>query len=133
MIFNFIVLSIGDVFEGILIVVIILVAIIFFAGIIPQWLSHMSGYGIRTRYGGKIADPSDWNNTKEGISILTKNIKETSVGVYEKIRKYNSSYSTRIQDKNEQKLDKLYIINDLKEKGIITHEEFDKLKKEILN
>lgn len=130
---NCIILSIGDIFEGILIVIVAFLGFFVLFGLIPQWLSHKSGYGIRTRFGGKIADPSDWNNTKEAFSTLTHNIKDSSINIYNKIRKYNASFPTLIQDRSVHKLDKLYIINDLKLKGIITEQEFDQLKNEILN
>jgi len=127
---TFIVLSIGDVFEGILMIVLVLVVLILL-GIFMQWISHISGYGIRTRFGGTIANPNDWKNTKEAVNSFAGNVKVVSTNVYDKIRNYNGVYFKRIQDKSENKLEKLYIINDLKERGIISEQEFDKLKNEI--
>lgn len=129
--------------EGIIVILIVLIALIFL-GLFMQWISHISGYRIKTRYGVTISDPRDWKNTTEVFNSINRNKKASSRKsiviekdpslniLYDKIARFNNSYSTRLQDKNEFTNDRLFIVEILMKKGIITEEESDILKVEML-
>lgn len=135
----------SDIAEGILIVVILFIALLFL-GFFLQWLSNISGFRLRTRFGTTIAEPDDYEKTKEALKSLTRNRteekkKENILGqvdlavmeIYNKIAASSElKFSQRLQDRKEFTNDRLMIVKLLIRKEIITEREGDILTAEVL-
>ena len=123
---NLILLSIGDIASGILMVIVFIIVFLLI-GFFIQWLSNVSGVGIRTRFGSTVATPDDWNKTKEIISDIASGIKDYSIiDAYKRVTSHKSSF------KSMNYIDKLKTIVEMKEKGLLTDVEFNKIKDDII-
>ena len=124
-----IVLDIGDT----IIVIIGIIVIALFMGIFMQIVSSIFNVRIKSKFGRTIVRPDDWGYTKEMIKETGSIIKESTVNLYDKIKKINPAIITILKSKKMDKLDKLNYLSGLKDKGIINIEEFETLKKDIIN
>lgn len=98
---------------------------VFIVYVVILWLSHITGIGVRTKVGGKVADPDDWSNYKKSLSDFGDVIKHSTLNKISKLSLY-------IRNPQVSVVEKLKTLNELKEKGAITSGEFNMLKDELL-
>jgi hypothetical protein len=119
-------ISISDVFLAIISIIIFLVLI----GGIPILLSRIFNVKIVSRTGVTLAEPHYAKDIAKNLSDLRKEAKKI---VLNKIKSYSKNDYDLISEGTSDKLSKLSRLNDLKEKGVITIEEFEILKSEIIS
>ena len=117
--------SISDILLG---VVAVIVFFVLFLGM-PILISRIFNVKIVSRTGTTIAEPHYAKNIVNNLSDLKK---DTFTAILKKINTYNKRDHDLVSNPVSDKLAKLAKLNDLKEKRVITQDEFEILKSEII-
>jgi hypothetical protein len=117
--------SISDVFAAIVAIIVFVVLI----GGIPIVVSRIFNVKIVNRSGTTIAEPHYAKNLVNNLSDLKKDAIKMMLN---KIKSHNKQDYDLLSDEGPDKLSRLLKLNDLREKGVITMEEFEILKSEII-
>jgi hypothetical protein len=117
--------SISDVLAGIVAIIVFFILILG----MPILISRIFNVKIVSRTGTTIAEPHYAKNIVNNLSDLRK---DTITAILKKINIYNKRDHELLSNHVSDKLTKLIKLNDLKEKGVITQDEFEILKSEII-
>lgn len=115
-----------NIFSDIILTIISILVFIIIIGGIPLLISKIFNVNVINRSGEIIAKP-------HYIKDMSSNLAEKYSLIFKKIKSNSNKDFSLISNSMSNKLVKLEKLNELKEKKVINQDEFEILKKEILN